>query len=96
MKSILIAIIFFIIGLIVWWWLWFKMSLNFSYDKMTDLIKNDLPTSIWSWTQKINLIYGKEKERIMKEISDKKQEILNNIKQQAKDYISKQIDNMFK
>jgi len=91
MKTFFIAILFFIIWLVVGGALWFKVSLDLSYDSLVNQLKDY--TQLWS--SKLNQILEAQKEKAFQQLEEKKQEIIENIKAALKKKIEEEIDKLF-
>ena len=94
MKTFFIAIFMFILGFVIWGGMWINFSLNTWYDYLLKSVWNvsELPKNA---TQNMKLMYEKKKAQLIKEFTEKKDQIIKQIKENIKEQLKKQIENMF-
>ena len=96
MRTFIVALIFFVLWFVVGGWLWFKVSMDLSYDQMLNSINSNLKDQLNTWSAKINAILEQKKQEAIKQLEAQKEKILSDIKAKLKQAISEKIDNMFK
>ncbi len=96
MRTIVIALIFFIAGFVVGGWLWFKVSMDLSYDQMVNSLNTNFKDQLNTWSAKVNAILEQKKQEAIKQLEVQKEKILTDIKNKLKQAITEKIDNMFK
>jgi len=96
MRYIVLSIIFFILWFVVGGWLWFKVSMDLSYDKLVNSLNTNLKDQLNTSSTKINTILEQKKQEAIKQLETQKEKILVDIKNQLKQAITEKIDNMFK
>ena len=96
MRYIVLSIIFFILWFIVGGGLWFKVSMDLSYDQLVNSLNTNLKEQLNTWSAKINSILEQKKQEAIKQLEVQKEKILTDIKNKLKQAITEKIDNMFK
>ena len=96
MRYFVIALVFFFIWFIVGGGLWFKVSMDLSYDQMVNSLNTNLKSQINTSSAKINAILAQKKQEAIKQLEIQKEKIISDIKAKLKKAISEKIDNMFK
>jgi len=96
MRYIILSIVFFILWFVVGGWLWFKVSMDLSYDQLVNSLNTNLKNKLNTWSTKINAILEQKKQEAIKQLEAQKEKILTNIKNKLKQAITEKIDNMFK
>ena len=96
MRYIVLSIIFFILWFIVGGGLWFKVSMDLSYDQLVNSLNTNLKEQLNTWSARINSILEQKKQEAIKQLEAQKEKILTDIKNKLKQAISEKIDNMFK
>lgn len=96
MRYIVLSIIFFILWFIVGGGLWFKVSMDLSYDQLVNSLNTNLKDQLNTSSARINSILEQKKQEAIKQLEAQKEKILTDIKNKLKQAISEKIDNMFK
>jgi len=94
MKTFLIAIVMFVVGFFVWGSVGVNLTLSSGYDYMVKYLwdVNALPSNA---TSTMKALYEKSKDQMVKDLTAKKDEIINSIKESVKEQLKKQIENIF-
>ena len=96
MRYFIIALVFFFIWFVVGGGLWFKVSMDLSYDQMVNSLNTSLKDQINTSSAKVNTILEQKKQEAIKQLEIQKEKIISDIKAKLKEAISEKIDNMFK
>ena len=96
MRTIILVLIFFVAWFVVGGWLWFKVSMDLSYDQMVNSLNTNLKDQLNTWSARINSILEQKKQEAIKQLEAQKEKILSDIKAKLKKAITEKIDNMFK
>ena len=91
MKTFFVAILFFFIWMVIWWAIWFKVSLNMGYDSLVQQLKDY--TNLWS--DRLNKLLEAQKEKAFKTLEERKQEVIEKIKQSIKKQLENEVDKLF-
>jgi len=84
----------FIIGFFVWGTVWVNLTLSSGYDYLVKYLWNidSVPANA---TSTVKTFYEKTKDQMIKDLSAKKDEIIENIKESVKEQLKKQIEQIF-
>jgi len=96
MRYIVLSLVFFILWFIVGGGLWFKVSMDLSYDQIVNSLNVNLKDQLNTSSTKINTILEQKKQEAIKQLEIQKEKILVDIKNKLKQTITEKIDNMFK
>jgi len=89
MKTFLLVVVSFIIGLVVGGTVWLNAVLNYGFDAIVENAKN-------LNTQQLNALLTSQKDKLSQELEVQKEKIIENIEDSVKEKLKEQIDNLFK